>query len=107
MHGPAIMIFSIGKSIKRTRPYSGNGGGMQIFEKTGRPNRGVINPAMMIGRRSLAYKQLTHSTSTIISTSTALLKGSPAIPTAERACLPFASPKTSTIKSENPLMTRG
>jgi hypothetical protein len=33
MPGLAIMIFSIGKSIKRTRPYSGNGGGMQIFEK--------------------------------------------------------------------------
>src|ERR1700730_17899709 len=51
--------------------------------------------------------EFTHSTSTIISTSTALLKGSPAMPTAERACLPAASPKTSTIKSENPLMTRG
>jgi hypothetical protein len=33
MHGLATMTFLIGKSIKRTRPYSGNGGGMQIFEK--------------------------------------------------------------------------
>lgn len=63
---------------------------------------------MMIGRRSLSCLQtVAHSTSTIISTSTALLKGSPAIPTAERACLPAVSPKTSTIRSEKPLMTRG
>ena len=29
------------------------------------------------------------------------------MPTAERACSPIASPKTSTIKSENPFITRG
>src|SRR5215469_182738 len=52
------------------------------------------------------YRARCHSTSTIISTSTALLKGSPAIPTAERACFP-ASPNTSTIKSENPFITFG
>ena len=40
-----------------------------------------------------------YSTSTIISISTAMLKGSEAIPTAARACFP-RSPKTSTIKSE-------
>src|ERR1041385_5317341 len=44
--------------------------------------------------------------STIISISTAILLGSELIPTAERACLPF-SPNTSTIRSENPLMTAG
>lgn len=42
---------------------------------------------------------VTHSTSTIISTSTAMSPGSDGAPTAERACLP-ASPNTSTIKSE-------
>jgi hypothetical protein len=48
-----------------------------------------------------------HSISTIISTSTALLEGRAASPTAERACLPAASPNTSTIKSENPSITWG
>ena len=35
------------------------------------------------------------------------ITGSPAIPTAERACLPTTSPNTSTMRSEKPLMTRG
>jgi len=46
------------------------------------------------------------STSTIISISTAWPLGSDAMPTAARACLP-RSPKTSTIRSENPLITFG
>jgi hypothetical protein len=58
-------------------------------------------------QRNLPLAARIHSISTIISTSTALLEGSPAIPTAERACLPIASPNTSTIKSENPFTTRG
>jgi hypothetical protein len=56
---------------------------------------------------SLSRYFLAHSTSTIISTSTAALPGSAAILTAERACLPIASPKTSTIKSEKTFTTRG
>lgn len=48
-----------------------------------------------------------YSTSMIISISTGMLKGNSAIPTAERACLPIASPKTSTMRSEKPLMTFG
>jgi hypothetical protein len=44
---------------------------------------------------------------TIISTSTALLNGRAAIPTADRACLPIVSSKTRTIKSENPFITFG
>lgn len=48
-----------------------------------------------------------YSTSRIISISTGMLKGSSATPTAERACLPIASPKTSTMRSEKPLMTFG
>jgi hypothetical protein len=51
--------------------------------------------------------QITYSTSRIISISTGMLKGNSAMPTAERACLPIASPKTSTIRSEKPLMTFG
>src|SRR5215469_2582710 len=51
-------------------------------------------------------KLAAHSNSTIISTSTGELPGSPAMPTAERACLP-ASPNTSTMRSENPLTTSG
>ena len=50
---------------------------------------------------------LRYSTSAIISISTEMLNGSSAMPTAERACLPIASPKISTIKSEQPLMTLG
>lgn len=46
------------------------------------------------------------SNSTITSISTAMLLGSDPTPTADLACLPF-SPKTSTIRSENPLMTAG
>jgi hypothetical protein len=65
------------------------------------PNRGFNE------RRNFPLAERLHSISTIISTSTALLEGSPAIPTAERACLPSASPNTSTIKSENPFITRG
>lgn len=45
-----------------------------------------------------------YSTSKMTSTSTGALPGSPAIPTAERACRP-ASPKTSTSSSEKPLIT--
>ena len=48
-----------------------------------------------------------YSTSTTISISTGMPTGSSAMPTAERACLPMASPNTSTIRSENPLMTLG
>src|SRR5437899_13079911 len=48
-----------------------------------------------------------YSTSRTISISTGMPIGSSAIPTAERACLPIASPKTSTMRSENPLITRG
>jgi len=36
-----------------------------------------------------------------------MLFGSEARPTAERACLPIVSPKTSTMRSEKPLMTLG
>ena len=45
-------------------------------------------------------------TSTIISISQAILRGKELVPIAARACLPL-SPKTSTIKSENPLITSG
>src|SRR5262249_22982182 len=48
-----------------------------------------------------------YSTSRIISISTGIPIGSSAMPTADRACLPMASPKTSTIRSEKPLMTLG
>src|SRR5439155_15123406 len=48
-----------------------------------------------------------YSTSTTISISTGMPIGSSAMPTAERACRPIASPKTSTMRSENPLITRG
>src|SRR5207247_7231232 len=48
-----------------------------------------------------------HSTSTIISISTGICSGSEPMPTAERACLPMVSPKTSTIRSEKPLITFG
>ena len=44
--------------------------------------------------------------STIISISTEILLGSAATPNAERACFPL-SPKTSTIKLENPFITAG
>lgn len=47
-----------------------------------------------------------YSTSTIISTSTGMLNGNTAMPTAERACFP-RSPNTSTMRSEKPLMTLG
>jgi hypothetical protein len=57
------------------------------------------------GPSPVAFWSVDHSTSTIISTSTALSKGSPAIPTAERAYLTIASPKTSAIRSENPFTT--
>src|SRR6202011_2207471 len=46
-----------------------------------------------------ARAYLFHSTSSTISISTGIANGSSAIPTAERACLPIASPKTSTIRS--------
>ena len=49
---------------------------------------------------------LSFSTSTISSTSTAIPKGSEATPIADRACFPL-SPNTSTIISENPLITFG
>src|SRR2546428_330792 len=48
-----------------------------------------------------------YSTSSTISISTGMPIGSSAMPTAERACLPIASPKTSTIRSEKPLITFG
>ena len=54
-------------------------------------------------RRALPHSS---SASTTISISTAMPKGSEPIPTADRACLP-QSPKTSTIKSEIPLITCG
>jgi hypothetical protein len=56
-------------------------------------------------RQTLRYCRYAYSTSRIISISTGMPMGSSAMPTAERACLPICSPKTSTIKSEKPLMT--
>jgi Phage integrase family len=56
---------------------------------------------------SKAMNPPVHSTSRTISISTGMFTGSPAIPTAERACLPMASPNTSTIRSEKPLITFG
>src|SRR6266850_2576682 len=56
---------------------------------------------------SRAMNPPVHSTSRTISISTGMFTGSPAIPTAERACLPMASPNTSTIRSEKPLITFG
>jgi hypothetical protein len=67
----------------------------------------ILPIAVINEKRNLPLAVRLHSISTIISTSTALLEGSPAIPTAERACLPLASPNTSTIKSEKPFTTRG
>jgi hypothetical protein len=48
-----------------------------------------------------------YSTSKTISISTDIPNGNSAMPTAERACFPMASPKTSTIKSENPFIAFG
>ena len=44
---------------------------------------------------------------TSASISTGTLKGSSAMPTAERLCAPTSGPKTSKIRSEQPLMTPG
>lgn len=46
------------------------------------------------------------STSTIASTSTGTLRGSPFTPTADRACLPL-SPNTVASRSEHPFTTLG
>ena len=43
----------------------------------------------------------------IISISTGILKGNECTPIATRECFPTSSPKTSTIKSEAPLITYG
>jgi hypothetical protein len=59
MHGPAIMIFSIGKSTKRTRPYSGNGGGMQIFEKPTNQIGAWFIPAAYWGSWGTIFPNLT------------------------------------------------
>src|SRR5687767_13857863 len=50
--------------------------------------------------------QVPSCSSTVASISTAMLEGSDAMPTAERAPRP-PSPKATTIRSENPLMTLG
>jgi hypothetical protein len=57
-------------------------------------------------RRTLAHGSISYSTSTIISISTGMPPGSDPMPTAERACFPL-SPKISTSRSEQPLMTFG
>ena len=65
-----------------------------------RRERAIVRTAVISERRDFPLAERLHSTSTIISTSTALLEGSPAIPKAERACLPIASPNTSTINQK-------
>jgi hypothetical protein len=77
------------------------------FAKRDSTETAIFPMAIINERRNVPLAARLYSISTIISTSTALLEGSPAIPTAERACLPTASPNTSTIRSENPFTTRG
>ena len=76
----------------------------------GRQAADLVRPAHRRGARDRARaprRGLTrYSTSRIISISTGMPKGSSPIPTAERAWRPL-SPNTSTIRSENPLITFG
>ena len=81
--------------------------GRNCSQSLGGAETAIFPTAVINEQRNFPLAVRLHSISKIISTSTALLEGSPAIPTAERACFPIASPKTSTIKSEKPFTTRG
>src|SRR5207237_497724 len=67
----------------------------------------IVRNAREIAVTARSSSTVIYSTSTIISISTGICIGSEPMPTAERACLPIVSPKTSTMSSQKPFMTFG
>ena len=82
--------------------WAGSGKGKRA---TDTPQRGVsVSVVAGAGFEPAACQSLSL---TVTSTSTVIPFGSEPMPTAERAPRPASSPNTSTMRSANPLMTRG